>query len=82
MVYTFACPIGSFNIEDWEFIERVIDFKVLEDKEHEGIYGGKAIVGSVCQIGSFDKVSYPPSAFSHCFLQVCTAAVFVLTTQQ
>ena len=82
MVYTFACTIGSFINEDWEFIERVVDFKVLEDKEHEGIYGGKAFVESVCQIGSFDKISYPPSAFPHCVLQVCTAAVFVLTMQQ
>ena len=57
MVYTFACTIGSFINEDWELIERVVNFKVLEDKEHEGIHGGKAFVESTCKIRSFDKIS-------------------------
>ncbi|KAI9453729.1 hypothetical protein F5148DRAFT_956725, partial [Russula earlei] len=37
MVYTFACSVGCFINDDWEIIERVIDFKALEDKEHEGL---------------------------------------------
>ena len=44
MVYTFACTIGSFINDDWEIIERVVDFKPLEDKEHEGIHAGHAFV--------------------------------------
>jgi hypothetical protein len=58
MVYTFACSIGCFINDDWEIIERVIDFKPLEDKEHEGLYGGKAFVDGACKIGSFDKISF------------------------
>jgi hypothetical protein len=35
----------------------VIDFKPLEDKEHEGLYGGKAFADGACKIGGFDKIS-------------------------
>lgn len=57
MVYTFACSVGCFINNDWEIVERVIDFKPLEDKEHEGLYGGKAFVDGACKIGSLDKIS-------------------------
>jgi hypothetical protein len=44
MVYTFACTIASFINEDWELIQHVVDFKLLEDKEHEGVQGGFALM--------------------------------------
>ncbi|KAL0059195.1 hypothetical protein AAF712_014089 [Marasmius tenuissimus] len=44
MVYTFVCTLGCFIDDDWELIEGVPEFKPLEDKEHEGYYGGKAFV--------------------------------------
>ncbi|THU83217.1 hypothetical protein K435DRAFT_620156, partial [Dendrothele bispora CBS 962.96] len=37
MVYTFACTIASFIDDDWNIIEQVVDFKPLDDKEHEGL---------------------------------------------
>jgi hypothetical protein len=51
MVYTFACTIGCFINEDWEIIECVVDFKPLEDKEHQGLYGGKAFADGASKIG-------------------------------
>jgi hypothetical protein len=57
MVYMFACSIGCFINDDWEIIERVIDFKPLEDKEHEGLHGGKAFADGACKIGGLDKIS-------------------------
>jgi hypothetical protein len=56
MVYTFACTIGRFINEDWEIIERVVDFKPLEDKEHQGLYGGKAFTDGASKMGSFNKI--------------------------
>lgn len=56
MVYTFACTIACFINDDWEIIERVIDFKPLEDKEHEGLYNGKAFADGACKIGGLDKI--------------------------
>jgi len=35
----------------------VIDFKPLEDKEHAGLYSGKAFVDGASKIGSVDKIS-------------------------
>jgi hypothetical protein len=57
MVYTFACTVGCFVNDDWEIIERVIDFKPLEDKEHQGLYGGRAFVDGARKIGGLDKIS-------------------------
>lgn len=56
MVYTFACTIGSFVNDDWELIQHVVDFAPLQDKEHEGLYAGKASVDSVCKCGGLDKI--------------------------
>jgi len=67
MVYTFACSVGCFIDDDWEIIECVINFKPLEDKEHKGLYGGKAFVDGACKIGSFDKINFTcDSARSNC----------------
>lgn len=57
MVHSFACVLGSFIDDDWNIIERVVNFKVLEDKEHEGLHGGKAFADSACGIGCFNKIS-------------------------
>lgn len=59
VLYTFACTVASFINEDWELIERVIDFKPLEDKEHEGLYGG-------CKMGCFDKISVSKAHMTCC----------------
>ncbi|KAJ7649685.1 hypothetical protein FB45DRAFT_1049884 [Roridomyces roridus] len=38
MMFTFAGSIGSWITEDWELVERVLDFHPIEDKEHEGTF--------------------------------------------
>lgn len=63
MVYTFACTVGPFINDDWELVEHVVDFKVLEDKEHEGLHGEKAFVDGACKIGSFHQICH----FARCF---------------
>jgi hypothetical protein len=52
----FACTIGCFINEDWEIIERVVDFKSLEDKEHQGLYASKAFTDGTSKIGSLHKI--------------------------
>jgi hypothetical protein len=66
MVYTFACSVGCFINDDWQIIERVIDFKPLENKEHEGLFGGNVFIDSASKIGSPDKIS-----LTHVTLAVC-----------
>ena len=58
MVFTFACMIGCFIDDDWKLIERVVDFKPLDDKEHEGERGGFAFVNGVRSRGGLDKMSH------------------------
>lgn len=57
MVYTFACTVACFIDDDWELIERVVDFKPLEDKEHEGYFGGMAFVNGAKDMGGLKQMS-------------------------
>ncbi len=57
MVFTFACTIASFIDEEWNLIERVVDFKPLQDKEHEGLYGGLSFVDGVRERGALAQIS-------------------------
>lgn len=79
MVYTFACTIGSFINEDWEIIERVIDFKVLDEDEHKGLYAGKAFANSASGIGGFNKMS-PTSVMITCHLPLFSTRLASLPT--
>ena len=58
MVFTFACTIASFIDDDWALIERVVDFKPLQDKEHEGVHGGLAFVNGVRERGGLAQMSF------------------------
>jgi len=58
MVYTFARTIGCFINDDWELIKHVIDFKLLGEKKHQGLYGGKAFVDAMHEIGGLDKICF------------------------
>ena len=58
MVYTFSGTIGCFINDDWELVEHVIDFKPLAEKEHQGLYGGKAFVEGMHKIGGLDKICF------------------------
>lgn len=58
MVFTFACTVGCFINEDWELVQHVVDFHVLEDKEHEGIHAGKAFAQGARKRGGLDKISF------------------------
>ena len=58
MVYTFAGTVGTFINEDWDLIEHVVDFKPLAEKEHQGLYGGKAFVHGVHEIGGLNKIGF------------------------
>lgn len=56
MIYTFACTIGTFIDNDWNLVEMLVDFKPLEEKEHQGLFAGKAFVEGVRQCGGLNKI--------------------------
>ena len=57
-MYTFACTIGSFIDDDWKIVERIVDFKPLAEKEHQGLQGGLAFVNGARAIGGLNKMSH------------------------
>ncbi|TFY60202.1 hypothetical protein EVJ58_g5298, partial [Rhodofomes roseus] len=46
MIYTFAGTIANFIDDDWQLVERLIDFRHLLDDEHEGVNAAKAFMES------------------------------------
>lgn len=65
MVYSFACSIAAWIDSDWKLVTRVVDFKVLQDKEHEGEQGGLAFVNGVRQRGGLEKMSRKSLEFGY-----------------
>ena len=57
MIYSFAATVAFFIDKDWNIIERVVDFKPLENKEHEGVYAARAFVKSIREIGGLKEIS-------------------------
>ena len=59
MMFTFAGTLAHFINEDWQLIERLIDFRHLAIDEHKGIHAAKAFVKSASARGSLNKIGYP-----------------------
>ncbi|PPR07539.1 hypothetical protein CVT24_007136, partial [Panaeolus cyanescens] len=55
MIYSFACSIAYFISENWELSERVIDFKPLESKEHEGVHAARSFVHIQSILSALDE---------------------------
>lgn len=51
MMFTFAGTIASWVTEDWELVERVINFHPIVDKEHEGEFVAKAMAKALVRHG-------------------------------
>jgi hypothetical protein len=58
MMFTFAGTIASWITEDWELVERVIDFHPIIDKEHEGEYAAKGLAKALSDMGMLEKMSH------------------------
>lgn len=79
MVYTFACTIASFINDDWNIIERVVDFKPLEDKEHGGVLGGMAFINGAQQRGGLDKMSRHGLTFEWCHFYLLHSYIYFIS---
>lgn len=64
MVHSFACTLACFIDDDWRLIERVVDFRPLESKDHEGINAAKVFVQGGRERGSLNKMSTRLSRYS------------------
>jgi len=43
--------------EDWELMERVVDFHCISDKEHQGVYAAQGFATAMSEMGVLDKMS-------------------------
>lgn len=57
MMFTFAGTIAGWITEDWELIERVIDFHPIADKEHQGEYAAAGLAGRLSELQVLEKIS-------------------------
>ncbi|TFY70017.1 hypothetical protein EVJ58_g118 [Rhodofomes roseus] len=57
MMFTFAGTLAHFINDDWELVERLIDFKHLDIDEHKGVHAAKAFVKSASQRGGLNKIT-------------------------
>ncbi|KAF8887998.1 hypothetical protein CPB85DRAFT_1441597 [Mucidula mucida] len=56
MNLTFASILGSFINDNWEFVQHVLDFLPILDKEHEGQYAAKGLAKILSNWGILDKI--------------------------
>lgn len=57
MVFTFAGTIASWVDEDWNLVERVIDFHSISDVEHCGEFAAKGFAKAASALGALDQMS-------------------------
>lgn len=65
MIFTFAGTIANWITDDWELVEQVIDFHVIEDKEHEGQFAAKGFAKALSEMGILEKMSWRVSKAVH-----------------
>ncbi|RXW11685.1 hypothetical protein EST38_g14171 [Candolleomyces aberdarensis] len=78
MIYSFACSIASFIDDDWKLIERVIDFRPLESKEHEGVHAARAFIESARKAGAFKKMTMDNATVNDVLFQTAIRALLTL----
>lgn len=58
MVFTFSGTIANWIDDDWNLVERLIDFHHMGDKEHAGAHAAKAFVEAAAKRGGLNKISF------------------------
>ena len=65
MIFAFAGTIATWITEDWQLVERVLDFKALHRSEHTGIAGGRNLFLTMKDMGTAKKMSRSVSHLLH-----------------
>ena len=56
MIFTFAGTIANWIDDDWQIIERMVNFYHIQDKDHEGEWAAKAFVNTAAERGGLNKM--------------------------
>ena len=57
MVFTFTGTIANWIDDDWQMVERMVNFYHIQDKDHEGEWAAKAFVNTAAERGGLNKMS-------------------------
>jgi hypothetical protein len=71
MLFSFAGTIASFIDEDWNLIERLVDFHCLDDNEHEGVHAATGFVRSASSRGGLNKIQ------GNCLIKLQVTYIYV-----
>ncbi|KAF5342711.1 hypothetical protein D9758_015876 [Tetrapyrgos nigripes] len=66
MIFSFAGIMAHWIDDDWKLVERLVDFKHLDSKEHVGQYAAKAFVKSASGRGGLNKITMTMDNASSC----------------
>lgn len=56
MIFTFAGTIANWIDDDWQIVERMVNFYHIQDKDHEGEWAAKAFVNTAAEWGGLNKM--------------------------
>ena len=65
MIFSFAGSLAHFINDDWELVERLIDFYHLQSDEHQGNAAARAFVRSAATRGGLNKIRLTLSLFDN-----------------
>ena len=57
MTHTYAGLVAFFIDDGWNLIERMVDFKVVGEQEHQAAYAALSFVESAAGRGGLNKMS-------------------------
>ncbi|KAF5344783.1 hypothetical protein D9758_014433 [Tetrapyrgos nigripes] len=77
MVFSFSGVIAHWIDDDWNLVERLIDFKHLDDHKHAGEYPAKAFIQSASSRGGLNKITIVMDNASSCDKMANFLALFL-----
>lgn len=55
MTHSYSGVVAFFIDDDWKLVQRMVDFKVLDQNDHQGAYAAISFVNSAASRGGLDK---------------------------
>jgi hypothetical protein len=56
MMFTFAGTIASWIDDDWNLVDRVIDFRSIAELEHQGEYAARGFIKTAMAFNALEKI--------------------------
>ena len=64
MIYSFAGDIAFYINDDWEIIQRLVDFRHLDSGDHKGKTGAVRFAEAASKRGALSKIGLIPHGSS------------------